>query len=58
MTRQEHDISKSFDPTTESSEKNENFDDEYADPIGLTDKYYTEELFRLPNSFLCYTPLV
>jgi predicted O-linked N-acetylglucosamine transferase (SPINDLY family) len=31
--------------------------DEYADPTGITDKYYTEELFRLPNSFLCYDPL-
>lgn len=30
--------------------------DEYADPIGLTDKYHTEELFRLPHSFLCYSP--
>ncbi|OGI03065.1 MAG: hypothetical protein A2X42_05050 [Candidatus Margulisbacteria bacterium GWF2_38_17] len=30
--------------------------DTYADPQGLTDKYYSENLFRLPSTFLCYQP--
>jgi len=30
--------------------------DQYADPEGMTEKYYTEKLVRLPNSFLCYRP--
>lgn len=30
--------------------------DDYTDPEGLTEEYYTETLFRLPNSFLCYMP--
>lgn len=30
------------------------FTDTIADPEGLTDKYYTEELIRLPHGFLCY----
>ena len=30
--------------------------DSYTDPIGTTEKYYTEELLRLPESFLCYLP--
>lgn len=30
--------------------------DEYTDPRGMTDMYYTEELIRLTNSFLCYLP--
>ena len=29
--------------------------DYYADPVGLNDAYYTEQLIRMPNSFLCYT---
>ncbi|OGI09964.1 MAG: hypothetical protein A2Y40_02035 [Candidatus Margulisbacteria bacterium GWF2_35_9] len=28
--------------------------DHYADPLGETEKYYTEELTRLPESFICY----
>lgn len=28
--------------------------DEIADPPGITDKYYTEQLLRLPHGFLCY----
>jgi protein O-GlcNAc transferase len=30
--------------------------DERADPPGLTDEFYTEQLVRLPNSFFCYQP--
>lgn len=30
--------------------------DELTDPVGVTDMWYTEKLFRLKNSFLCYTP--
>ncbi|MBM4146320.1 MAG: tetratricopeptide repeat protein [Nitrospira sp.] len=30
--------------------------DEYTDPPGLTDQFYTEKLLRLPESFLCYLP--
>ncbi len=30
--------------------------DMYTDPPGMTDKFYTEELVRLPESFLCYSP--
>lgn len=31
--------------------------DSAADPFGLTDRYHTEKLRRLPNGFLCYRPL-
>jgi len=30
--------------------------DNFADPIGMTDKYYSEKLIRLSNIFLCYSP--
>ena len=30
--------------------------DNWADPAGLTDAYYSEELIRLPRCFLCYQP--
>ena len=30
--------------------------DMYTDPPGMTDQFYTEELIRLPESFLCYLP--
>ena len=28
--------------------------DSYADPVGMTEDFYTERLIRFPNSFLCY----
>lgn len=28
----------------------------YTDPPGVTEEYYTEELMRLPDCFLCYLP--
>jgi protein O-GlcNAc transferase len=30
--------------------------DTTADPAGMTDTHYTEQLIRLPGCFLCYTP--
>jgi predicted O-linked N-acetylglucosamine transferase (SPINDLY family) len=30
--------------------------DEWADPPGTTDAFYTEKLVRLPRSFFCYRP--
>ncbi|MBI3839901.1 MAG: tetratricopeptide repeat protein [Planctomycetia bacterium] len=30
--------------------------DEYADPPGATDAFYTERLVRLPRTFFCYLP--
>jgi predicted O-linked N-acetylglucosamine transferase (SPINDLY family) len=30
--------------------------DNYTDPLGLTEQFYTENLMRLPESFLCYLP--
>ncbi|MDQ7787567.1 MAG: tetratricopeptide repeat protein [Thermodesulfovibrionales bacterium] len=30
--------------------------DTYTDPPGLTDHFYTEELIRMPECFLCYLP--
>lgn len=32
------------------------FTDAWADPIGETEAIHTEELLRLPEGFLCYTP--
>jgi len=30
--------------------------DRFTDPPGMTEKYYTEKLLRMPDSFLCYLP--
>jgi predicted O-linked N-acetylglucosamine transferase (SPINDLY family) len=30
--------------------------DDYSDPPGTTDAFYTEQLVRLPRSFFCYLP--
>jgi predicted O-linked N-acetylglucosamine transferase (SPINDLY family) len=32
------------------------FTDSFADPPGNTDQFHTEELVRLPRTFLCYRP--
>ena len=32
------------------------FTDDIADPVGESDRYHTEKLYRLPGGFLCYTP--
>ncbi len=32
------------------------FTDNVADPPGMTEQYHTEQLYRLPGSFLCYHP--
>lgn len=31
--------------------------DQWADPVGEADTLHTEKLLRIPNGFLCYTPL-
>jgi len=31
--------------------------DAHADPAGLTEKFHTEQLLRLPNTLLCYGPI-
>lgn len=31
--------------------------DAYADPLGLADQRHTEQLIRMPRTFLCYAPL-
>lgn len=30
--------------------------DQLADPVGLTERYHSEKIIRLPSGFLCYTP--
>ena len=30
--------------------------DSYTDPPGMTEQFYTEDLIRMPESFLCYLP--
>jgi protein O-GlcNAc transferase len=30
--------------------------DDYTDPTGMTEQFYTEKLIRMPESFLCYLP--
>jgi protein O-GlcNAc transferase len=30
--------------------------DHYADPVGMTERYYLEQLVRLPESFSCFNP--
>lgn len=32
--------------------------DEKADPVGMTEAYHSETLYRLPNSFICYRPVI
>ncbi len=40
--------------TTGLSSMDYRFTDDVADPVGEADQWYTEELIRLPNGFLCY----
>jgi protein O-GlcNAc transferase len=30
--------------------------DQYADPVGATEKFHSEELIRMPDTFSCYRP--
>ncbi len=40
--------------TTGLSEIDYRFTDLITDPIGITDEFHTEKLYRLPGGFLCY----
>jgi predicted O-linked N-acetylglucosamine transferase (SPINDLY family) len=42
--------------TTGLQEMDYRISDAWADPPGMTDQMHTEELIRLPDSFLCYRP--
>lgn len=43
--------------TTGIEQMDYRFTDEWADPMGESEKYYTEGLVRLQQGFLCYQPL-
>ncbi len=45
-----------YQNTTGMSAMDYRLTDQWADPPGLTDPYYTEELWRLPRAFFCYQP--
>ncbi len=45
-----------YPATTGLSAINYRFTDAYADPPGAGDEYYTEQLIRLPQTFLSYSP--
>lgn len=45
-----------YPATTGLSAMDYRFTDAYADPPGMTEGHHTEELVRLPNSFLAYSP--
>jgi protein O-GlcNAc transferase len=32
------------------------FTDEHADPAGMTERFHSEKVVRLPNTFLCFSP--
>jgi predicted O-linked N-acetylglucosamine transferase (SPINDLY family) len=42
--------------TTGLREMDYRISDRYADPPGMTEQLHTEQLIRLPDSFLCYRP--
>jgi predicted O-linked N-acetylglucosamine transferase (SPINDLY family) len=42
--------------TTGLSTMDYRLSDEFADPSGMTEQFHTEELLRLPESFLCFAP--
>jgi protein O-GlcNAc transferase len=45
-----------YPATTGLSQMNYKIVDNFTNPKGITEKYYTEELVRLPETFLCYLP--
>jgi predicted O-linked N-acetylglucosamine transferase (SPINDLY family) len=45
-----------YQNTTGMSAMDYRLTDERADPPGVTDRYYTERLVRLPRAFFCYQP--
>jgi protein O-GlcNAc transferase len=45
-----------YPPTTGLSTIDYKIVDRYTDPPGTTERFYTEELIRLPESFVCYLP--
>ena len=45
-----------YQNTTGMSAMDYRLTDDRADPVGLTDAFYTEKLVRLPRSFFCYRP--
>jgi len=46
-----------YQNTTGLSAMNYRLTDAWADPPGATDRFYTEQLYRLPEAFFCYQPL-
>lgn len=49
-------ISYLYQATTGLAAMDYRITDTYADPIGMTEHCYSEELLRLPNSYWCYQP--
>jgi protein O-GlcNAc transferase len=45
-----------YPPTTGLSTIDYKIVDNYTDPLGKTEHFYTEKLIRMPESFLCYLP--
>jgi protein O-GlcNAc transferase len=45
-----------YQNTTGMSAMDYRLTDEHADPPGMTEKYHSEHLLRLPSSFFCYLP--
>jgi protein O-GlcNAc transferase len=45
-----------YPATTGLSEMDYRLTDQRADPVGESDRWHSERLLRLPDSFLCYTP--
>ncbi len=42
--------------TTGLSAMDYRISDVYADPLGMSEAYYSETLYRLPDTFVCYSP--
>lgn len=45
-----------YPDTTGLSQMDYRLTDSFADPEGCADSYHVERLWRMPHSFLCYTP--